>query len=494
MNRLRSLAIPAGPLLALLVDVLLASEPSLTREARATIAVASLMALWWLSEAIPLEATALVPLALFPLLGIGTIRQAAAPYADETIFLFMGGLFLSLAMERWGLHKRIAFLALFLFGRSPSRVVLALLACAAGLSMWTSNTATCAMMLPIAASLVASVLADARSDERSARNFATCAFLAIAYGSTLGGVGTLIGTPPNVFMAAHLRRAGIELSFGRWMLVGVPLCLAALPLVWITLTRLALPFKDRDLPDITPVLRAERAAFLTLPSRGEWSVFIVFSLTALAWILRVPLANAFGFVAVAPDGTRTPLLTDPGIAILASLALFLLPVSLKRREFVLDWPTASRLPWGVLVLFGGGLSLADAIVRHNVDDFIALQFQALHGVPTWLVVLTLAASVVFLTELVSNTAVAQTFIPVVAALAVSLGHRPEIFVVPVALAASYAFMLPMGTPPNALVFASGKVRIAQMARAGLLLNLLSIVLITLATLLLLPLAIPPRAE
>lgn len=488
---LRLLAIPAGPLLAIAAYLLVPHDVS--REARATIAVASLMAFWWLSEALPLEATALVPLALFPICGIASIREAAAPYADQTIFLFMGGLFLSLAMERWNLHRRLAILALSIFGARPSRIILAILTCAAVLSMWTSNTATAAMMLPIASSIVAGIIGPDPAG-RSARNFATGAMLAVAYGATIGGVGTLIGTPPNAFMASHLRSLGVELSFARWMLVGVPLAIATIPIAWIVITRVVLPIREGDLPDIGPTLRGQRDS-LGRPSRGEWSVFAVFTLTALAWLLRIPLAEALGLFTTDADGKRSILLSDAGIAIGASLALFMLPVSLPRREFTLDWPTASRMPWGVLILFGGGLSLADAIARHGVDDLIASGFSGLSGTPTWLVIACLAAAVIFLTELVSNTAVAQTFIPIVGALAITLGIRPELLIVPVALAASFAFMLPMGTPPNALVFASGHVRIWPMARTGFVLNLVAILLITVATLILVPLAFsaPPSA-
>jgi len=431
---------------------------------RATAAVAIWMAVWWISEAIPVYATALLPLALFPTLGVATIDASAAPYGHELIFLFMGGFVIALAMERWGLHRRIAYRVLSLVGDRASRMVGGFMFASAALSMWVSNTATAVMMLPIALSVVR--LAGEDEDGR----FRVALLLGVAYGCSIGGIGTLIGTPPNLFLASYARsELGIEISFVRWMAFGVPLVVCFLPAAWWLLTRFLYPLGDRRIEGGRESVQRALAELGPL-SRGECITLIVFALTAVSWIARPLLVKlAWGPLAG---------LTDTGIAIVAALGLFCIPVDARRRVFAMDWETAVRLPWGILLLFGGGLSLSAAIRQNGVGEFIGSQFTGLGSLPgvVWIVAIITVA--VLLTELTSNTATTATLVPIMAALASGLGTEPLLFIVPAAVAASCAFMLPVATPPNAIVFGSGHISMFEMIRAGLWLEIVGIVLIT----------------
>ncbi len=455
-----------GPVAAIATYLALPADAAeITQAGRSTAAVGVLMAVWWLSEALPLAVTALLPLVLFPLLGVGTIGDAARPYGADIIFLFMGGFMLGLAMERWDLHKRLALNLILRVGTAPRRLVGGFMLATAFLSLWISNTATTIILLPVAGSVIGLMLRQS-DDAGSARNFATCLALAIAYSASIGGVGTLIGSPPNLVVASYAQQQlGCEISMLDWMRFGVPAVLVMLPLCWWYLTRIAFPFAptaaagSRD--EITRALAA-----LGPMSRGEKIVSAVFVATALAWILR-PQLGAW---------LQMPGLSDPGIAMAAAVALFLVPV--RRGQPVLDWDTAVRLPWGILLLFGGGLSLAGALSTHGVDRFIAGGFSGLGYVHPLILLSAVTALVVFATELTSNTAVATAFAPVLAAVAVGLGAPPMLMLLAVGIGANYAFMMPVATPPNAIVFASGHVTIGQMARTGFALNLAAIVVVT----------------
>lgn len=450
---------------------------------RVTAALAAWMGLWWITEAIPVYATALLPLAILPLTGAATMSQSAAPYGHELIYLFLGGFVLALSMERWGLHRRIALVALRFVGTQPSHVVGGFMGVTALLSMWVSNTATAVLMTPIAISVMALVQgtggatgARGRLSEGTADRLGLALFLGIAYSASIGGLGTLIGTPPNLFLASFVQRElGIEIGFARWMAFGVPLVLVFLPIAWWRLTR-ELRRGSTERIEGGDRLVASELARLGRMSRGEWTSFVVFSCTAVTWVLR-PLLQQI------PVGDARPLsgLTDTGIAILAALALFLTPVNLRKGEFAMDWETAVRLPWGVLILFGGGLSLADAMERNGVGLLLASLASGFADVPPIATVVAVTAGMVFLTELTSNTATAAALVPVLAAVAPSLGLDPMALALPAAIGASCAFMLPAATPPNAVVFGSGCVTLRQMARAGLWLNLVGIVLIVAAT-------------
>jgi sodium-dependent dicarboxylate transporter 2/3/5 len=489
-RRLQDIGLFVGPLLALLVGITLpesyvdaAGESILFGAAgRATAALAVWMAAWWLSEAIPVYATALLPLVLLPLLGAADMKAAAAPYAHELIFLFMGGFMIALAMERWGLHRRIALVTLRLVGNQPINIVGGFMFVTAILSMWVSNTATAIMLLPVATSVItlvarqhgAATAAHAIADTSSPlRNFALCLLLGIAYSASIGGLATPIGTPPNVLLLSYVNtHLGREISFARWMGVALPLVLVLLPLTWLLLTRVLYPIR------LGPIEAGRRLFNRALHELGplccgERSVLVIFLLAAASWITR-PLLNDLELFGVRPLAG----LTDAGVAMIAALLLFVAPGDRAPRRFALDWETAVKLPWGILLLFGGGLSLAAAIQANGVGEFLASLAAGLAGTPSLIIVLCVVTGIVFLTELTSNTATTATVIPVLAALAPGLGLEPLTLIVPAALAASCAFMLPVATPPNAIVFSSGLVRMPEMSRAGFWLNWIAIALIT----------------
>lgn len=447
---------------------------------RASAGLAAWMATWWMTEAISLYATSLLPLAVLPITGAMRMGPAAAPYANELIFLFMGGFILALAMQRWGLHRRIALSVLRLVGAEPRRMVGGFMGVTALLSMWVSNTATAIMMLPIALSVIDLVgknqSASPESTDESGKNFRLCLLLGIAYAASIGGIGTLIGTPPNLFLASFIKsNLGTEISFVRWMGVGVPLVAVFLPLTWLILTRMAFPIRLSRIEGGADLTRREYGA-LGPVSTGEWATLIVFLITVVAWITR-PLLMQVELAGIRPLAG----LSDSGIAMMAALALFVIPVDVRERVFVMNWETASKLPWEVLVLFGGGLSLAEALQVNGVGEFLGNQVGALAGVPLILIVVVVITMVIFLTELTSNTATTATLVPILAGLAPGLGAHPYMLIVPAAIAASCAFMLPVATPPNAIIFGSGHVTIQQMCRAGLWLNLVGIVIITVLT-------------
>ncbi len=467
------IGLAGGPLAAFVIAMIMPeSYQSIDGEtivlgaaAKATAAVGIWMAVWWMTEAIPVYATALLPLALFPLTGATGIETAAAPYGDEIIFLFLGGFILAVGMERWGLHRRFAFAALSLVGTRPDFIVGGFMAITAFCSMWVTNTATTIMMLPIALSVVGMVAGDEESSER--RNFALCLLLGIAYSASIGGIGTLIGTAPNILVAAFLKeRLGIEISFAEWMKFGLPLVFVFVPFVWFVLTRLLFRL---HVTAVEGSRDAIRQAYKNLGpmSRGEVVTLVVFSLTAFSWIFR-RLLNKWDWLSG---------LTDPGIAVCAALALFLIPVDMKKRTFAMDWQTAVGIPWGLLILFGGGLSLAAAVDVNGVSAFLGSLATGLSGLSSVLIVASVITMMIFLTELTSNTATTATLIPITAAIAPALGLDPLMLVIPAGIAASCAFMLPVATPPNAIVFGSGLIRIPEMSRAGMWLNLAGILFI-----------------
>ncbi|MFO7892240.1 MAG: DASS family sodium-coupled anion symporter [Longimicrobiales bacterium] len=474
LSQRRLAGLLAGPILFLAL-LLLPAPDGMGPAAWRTAGVGLLMAVWWVTEAIPISATALLPLVLFPVLGVTDIGDTAAPYANPIIFLFMGGFMIAQSMQRWGLHRRIALSVVHALGTRPHRLVLGFMVATAFLSMWVSNTATAVMMMPIGLSVIGLVAPPAGDpgerhtpgeDLPGRLNFGTALMLGIAYAASIGGLGTLIGTPPNALLAGFLQTSyGFEVGFARWMLVGVPLTVVALPLVWIYLTRAAFPIGITQIPGGRAMIRDELDE-LGPVGPGEWRVGVVFGLTALAWILRPLLDDV------------VPGLSDAGIAMTAALALFLTPVDRRKGTFALNWETARGLPWGVLILFGGGLSLAAAVTRTGLAEWIGTALSALDAWPTALLVAGVTAVIIFLTELTSNTATAAAFLPILGPLALALGENPLLLAVPAALGASCAFMMPVATPPNAIVYGSGYITIPQMARAGAALNVAFILLIT----------------
>jgi sodium-dependent dicarboxylate transporter 2/3/5 len=485
-TRLAKAGLLAGPPLGLTATLLLPESytaPSgaaveLAWAARATAGVGVWMAAWWLTGAIAVHATALLPLALFPLTGAASLSETASPYGHPLIFLFMGGFLLALSMQRWGLDRRIALAILRRVGARPRRIVASFMGVTAGLSMWVSNTATAVMMLPIATSVIglAGVARAEGEGDGESGELAVCLMLGIAYAASIGGVGTLVGTPPNLFLASYVSsHLGREISFARWMAVGLPFVASFLPATWWLLTRVLHPLGERPLAGIAAQVAQAHAALGPL-TRGERITATVFLATAAAWVTR-PLLVQIEIGGVLPLAR----LSDTGIAIAAALVLFAAPVDWRRGVFALDWPTAMKLPWGVLVLFGGGLSLAGAIDQSGLGSYLGSQVGALAAAPPVLLVAGVVALVIFLTELTSNTATAATFIPILGGLAPALGVETLALIVPAAIASSCAFMLPVATPPNAVVFGSGRVTAAQMARAGFWLNAIGIFLITLLT-------------
>lgn len=469
-----------GPLLASAVYLATAgseAEPAgLDLGGRATAAVAAWMAIWWLSEAVPIYATALLPLALFPLLGIADAKAAAAPYAHPLIFLFMGGFMLALAMQRCGLHRRFALATLVLVGDRPANMVAGFMAVAALLSMWVSNTATAVMMLPVGVSVLelAEQRAPASWDEDKRHDFGLALLLGIAYGASIGGVATPIGTPPNLFLISFLSsELGVEVSFGRWMMIGLPLAAIMLPATWWLMVHRIFSVPSERLEGGRGVIASDLRA-LGVMTQAERIVLGVFCSVCFCWLAK-PLLVGFEIAGLRPLAG----LHDAGIAMTGALVLFCLPDG--RGERVLTWETATRLPWGILILFGGGLSLAAAIGSNGVDDWIGAQSSILAGLPPAAIVVAVVAGMVFLTELTSNTASTAALVPILASLAAGLSLSPLALAVPAALAASFAFMLPVATPPNAVIFGSGRVGLRDMIRAGLWLNAIGIVAISALT-------------
>lgn len=466
-NLRNKIGLALGPAVCLLLLLLPAPE-GLDPAAWHTAAIGALMAIWWISEAIPIPVTALLPLALFPLFGILPIDQAAAPYANPLIFLFMGGFLIAIAMQAWNLHRRIALNIVRFIGVRPASIVFGFMVAAAFLSMWVSNTATALMMLPIALSVIQLSGEQVSEDLQSAHaGFGICLVLSIAYGCNIGGMGTIIGTPPNAFLAGFLSDSyGYDISFVRWMAMGVPLVGILIPVAYGVLTRITFPLTLQELPGGEKVIHSE-LEHLGPMSAPEKRVALVFAVTALLWMFR-PLVEQV-----------IPGISDAGIAMAAGVALFIIPANLQQKTFLLNWRMTDRMPWGVLILFGGGLSLANAISETGFDRWIGSGVGVLEAWPVILLLLLVAAMVVFLTEITSNTATAAAFLPILASVAIGIGQDPLLFTIPAVFAASAAFMLPVATPPNAIVYGSGLFSIPQMARAGLWLNLLFVVLITL---------------
>ncbi len=446
-------------------------------------AVALLMATWWMCESIPIPATSLLPIALMPLLGILPTAKATAPYANHLIFLFMGGFIIALSMQRWNLHRRIAMNIVKLVGFSPSRLIFGFMVATAALSAFVSNTATAVMMMPIGLAIISHVIEEGKKEgldkeiDFSPEKFAfgLNLMLGIAYAASIGGIATLIGTPPNTVLAGYLQKTyGYEISFAAWLKVGVPLVLVMLPLCWLWLTRIANPMKLKKVPGGRELINQELKAMGSMNAGERWTS-LVFGLTAIAWIFRKQL----GFLFI--DKT---MITDANIAMVGALALFLIPINMKKNQFVMDWNWASKMPWGVLILFGGGLAMADGFKLTKLADWIGNQVSLLEHAPILVLVFAVTTLIIFLTELTSNTATAAMVMPILSAVAIGLGQNPLLLVVPAAVAASCAFMLPVATPPNAIVFGSGYVTIPQMVRSGFGLNIVGIILTVVVTYLL----------
>jgi sodium-dependent dicarboxylate transporter 2/3/5 len=472
----QSVGLWLGPIIA--VSMLMAGSPeALSGPAWRTAAMGVLMAVWWATEAVPIAVTAMLPLVFFPLLGIADIQDTAAPYANKVLYLFLGGFMVALAMQRWNLHRRIALNVLQFAGGNGASLVGGFMLASSLLSMWVMNTSTTMMLTPIAISIVAVIHSSVEGlDERAKKDFQYAMLLGVAYAATIGGISTLVGTAPNAMMAAFmLENYGTEIDFTSWMLVGVPLSAVMLPLAWLALTKFVFKVTFHTSYEGRAALRQmnDDLGPIRVPEKRVGIVFIVLAFT---WIFRPVIVKLTGLEA----------LDDSGIAMAAGIALFLIPSGDSEDPLLIRWKHIRDLPWAILLLFGGGLTLAAAVSRTGLAEWLGGSLHQVGLLPVAILVVIVATLIIFLTELTSNIGTTATFMPVVGAIAIEAGYDPVVLVIPVTLAASCAFMLPVATPPNAIVFGSGLLTIPKMARAGLALNFIAIILVSLVALILAP--------
>ena len=471
MGTRRLVGLFLGPALFLLT-LLLPQPEGMSPAAQHVAAVTLLMATWWITEAIPIAATALLPIVFFPLLGVMSTAKTTTAYANHLIYLFLGGFLIAMAMQKWNLHRRIALHTIRVVGFSPSRTVLGFMLATAFLSMWISNTATAMMMLPIGLAVIASRAENEAPDS----TFAVSLMLGIAYAASIGGVATLIGTPPNAILAGVLEKTtGRTIGFAEWMGFGLPLSLLMLAIAWVYLTRRSHLSRGEGNTSTRELLRRQLAELGAMGREEKW-ILAVFIGVAVSWILRGLL-----------DVSWLKGVGDATIAMAGASLLFLIPSDWRRGRFLLDWESAVKLPWEIIILFGGGFTLASGFAESGLTAWVVSQLGLLQDTPPWLLIGAVTLLVIFLTEVTSNTATATIVLPVMGALAGAMGMGAAELMIPAAIAASYAFMLPVATPPNAIVFSSGQLTIPQMARAGLWMNLIASVVITVFVLLFYPL-------
>ena len=540
-----------GPVLACILAVILKTQSDMPDPALATACTVVLMAVWWITEAIPLAATAMLPLALFPILGVGE-KMSTAPqidqavvwnldnprfgkslpaplqsdspregtgtliqisgehgiidsesgqipvplhsirakkpaslfevtsrsYASKFVFLMMGGFLLGMAIERWNLHKRIALMTILALGTEPPRLIAGFMATTAILSMWISNTATTVVMLPIALSLITLLREkNPHLDHSRLNNFSACLLLCIAYSASVGGLGTFLGTPTNLLLRDILEQNGIEISFGQWMAFGLPSALIFLVIIWLLMTKMIFKINLPKLEGGRQLIQNELKKLGPM-SQPEKTIAFLFAVTAVLWITRSFLTKWAWLQELYPNVIY---IDDTIIAMTASLLLFIIPAWGHPGQTLMDWKTANRLPWGVLLLFGGGLALAGAVKSTGLGAIICNAVTPSGATAILIIMFVVTTAMIFMTEVTSNTATAALILPLLVTLAGNLEIDPKILLIPATLAASCAFMLPVATPPNAIVFAAGQTTIRQMARAGLVLNLVSILLLPLLT-------------
>ncbi|MCB0549410.1 MAG: SLC13/DASS family transporter [Phaeodactylibacter sp.] len=463
-----------GP--ALFILTLLFFRPEgLSSEGRAVLASTLWVAAWWITEAIPIPVTSLLPIVLFPLTGGLALDSTTEAFGHRMIFLYLGGFIIAIAIEKWNLHRRIALNIIYRIGTNMSYIILGFMIATAFLSMWISNTATAVMMLPIGMAIVSQLKNDAGTSQEITEYFSKALMLAIAYSASIGGIATLIGTPPNLVLAAVVQEFyGVEITFSQWIAFGLPISAALLFICWRYLVQIAYPMKNITLPGGKAEIKGQLRALGPI-SYEEKMVLAVFILTALAWISRSFLLQKI-----------MPALDDTIIAIAGAIALFLLPTKANRREKLINWEAAVALPWGIILLFGGGLALAAGFQDSGLAAWIGGQMAGLEGMALILILLILVGTVNFLTEITSNLATTSMILPILAPMALTIGVHPYTLMVGATVAASCAFMLPVATPPNAVVFGPGYLRIPDMARAGVWMNIISILLVSLAVYFLLP--------
>ncbi|MDV6379505.1 DASS family sodium-coupled anion symporter [Sporosarcina sp. GW1-11] len=466
-----------GPLLFMIMMFFLSPE-GMSAEAKAVLAVTLWVATWWITEAIPIPVTSLLPIFLLPVTGAMDADTVTSSYGNDIIFLFLGGFFIATAMEKWNLHKRLALAIISFIGTGTQRILLGFMAATAFLSMWVSNTAAVMMMIPMGLAITAQVATalKGRPEEKELPKFEKALIFGIGYAGTIGGLGTLIGTPPNIILAAQVKELfDVEISFAGWMLVAVPIVIVLLFSTWIYLGRFAFKMNIKGLPGGKEVIREERNA-LGKTTFEEKAVSVVFVFAAFMWITR-----EFLWINILPG------LKDGMIAVLAAGLLFAIPTSKKFGKRILAWEDSKEIPWGVLLLFGGGLAIAAGFRQTGLSEWIGSQLTSLEGLNIIVIIALSALLVLALTEFTSNTATATMILPVLAALALTLNIHPFALMVPAAMAANCAFMLPVGTPPNAIIFATNRLRLTEMVRVGFIINVFVLVLIVLAAYYLLPL-------
>ena len=472
--KVKNFGLILGP--ALFLIILLWFHPEeLSKEANAILASTIWIAVWWITEAVPIAITSLLPVVLFPLTGGMELAETTASFGHRYIFLYIGGFILAIAIERWNLHKRIALNILSLIGTNVKNVILGFMVATAFLSMWISNTATSVMMLPIGMSIISQLMDNPKTVENENQNFGKALMLAIAYSASIGGMATLIGTPPNLVLATIVQETyGIEITFSKWFMFGLPISLILLAICWKYLTEIAFTFKQKKFPGGRNEINKQLKSLGKL-SYEEKMVLLIFVGTAFAWITRSFLLQKL-----------IPNLDDTLIAVIAGILLFILPASKSKNRKLINWEEAVKLPWGILLLFGGGLALAQGFKTSGLAEWIGGQLTLLEGASIFILLLFLIALVNFLTEITSNLATTAMILPILAPLSLVLDVNPFILMVGATVAASCAFMLPVATPPNAVVFGSGYLRIPDMAKTGVWMNLFSIIFLTIMVYFLLP--------
>ncbi|MDG2371336.1 MAG: DASS family sodium-coupled anion symporter [Flavobacteriaceae bacterium] len=469
----KNIGLVAGPLAFLLI-ILFFHPEGLNPRANAILATTVWIAIWWTTEAIPIAVTALLPIILFPLTGGLGLSETTASFGHKYVFLYVSGFIIAIAIEKWNLHRRIALSIISIIGTNIVNIILGFMVATAFMSMWISNTATTVMMLPIGMAIVAQLRDNPDTIEDENRIFGKALMLAIAYSATIGGMSTLIGTPPNLVLAGVVEETfGYQITFAQWFKFGLPISVVLLFICWKYLTGFAFKFKQKSFPGGRTEIDKQLKALGPI-SYEEKLVAGVFALTAFAWISRSFLLNSL-----------VPAIDDTIIGLISALVIFLLPTKNKDRR-LLNWEEAIKLPWGILLLFGGGMALAAGFKDSGLALWIGSQMTLLDGIPLLLVVVILIASVNFLTEITSNLATTAMLLPILYPMAKMIDIHPFVLMVSATVAASCAFMLPAATPPNAVVFGSGYLRIPDMVRVGIWMNLLSIILLTLFVYFLLP--------
>tara|TARA_A100001234_G_scaffold45743_1_gene37978 strand:+ start:909 stop:2375 length:1467 start_codon:yes stop_codon:yes gene_type:complete len=471
-----------GPLLFLAIMIFVDAE-GLSFEAKCILASTAWMAVWWVTECVPISVTALLPIVLFPLTGGMDLATTTAAYGHKLVFLFVGGFLIALAIEKWHLHKRLALNIIRVTGSNKSRVILGFMLATAFLSMWISNTATSIMILPVGLAIISQLKDDPKTIENENEVFGKSLMIAIAYSASIGGMATLIGTPPNMVLAGVVEESyGIKLNMFDWMKFGVPLSSFLLIICWLYLTKIAFKFKNEEFSaGKEEILRQINK--LGRFSNEEIKVLIVFTLTALGWIFRGSIETIF------------PMIDDTIIAIFFAVTLFIIPTkNHKSNTTLLVWNDTVKLPWGILILFGGGMAIASAFGKSGLALWIADLLQNLNDVSLFLIILIIVTSINLLTEVTSNMATTAMLLPVLVTIALAIEVHPYFLLVSATLAASCAFMLPISTPPNAVVFGSGFLKIEDMFKKGVWMNLISIITITLVVYFTLPYVFEMTAE